>query len=54
MNWEKHARALRDALKAKEELLACYRVGKNPSEALWKRLESARVAVELFDREAGT
>jgi hypothetical protein len=46
-----HARALRDALNAKEELLACYRVGKRPSEALWKRLEKARQAVELFDTE---
>ena len=31
-----------EALKAKNELLICYRVGRQPSEALFRRLERAK------------
>ena len=37
--WKEHSRC-------RGELLACYRLGKNPSEALWKRMEAAAVAAE--------
>ena len=37
---------LRAAEKAYKELCACYRIGKNPSEALWKRLEEADEALK--------
>jgi hypothetical protein len=53
VNWERHAKALRAALKAKEEFLVCYRTGKDPSEALWRRLARARDVVAAFDEEVG-
>jgi hypothetical protein len=51
VNWERHARALRAAVKARDDLLACYRLGKDPSEALWRRLRKAHDAVRAFDEE---
>ena len=35
-----------EAAKAYEELATCYRIGKRPSEALFKRLEEARKALK--------
>ena len=37
---------LRAAAKSFRDLCACYRVGKRPSEALWKRLEEAAKTME--------
>jgi hypothetical protein len=52
-NWEQHARKLREALKAKEKLLASYRLGRSPSEKTWRELDAANAAVEAFDAEVG-
>jgi hypothetical protein len=41
------AASLLDAIEAKEQLLACYRLGKQPSERLWKRLEKANRAMHF-------
>lgn len=35
-------KALEDMIKIKDEFLVCYRVGKRPSEALFKRLEKTK------------
>jgi hypothetical protein len=39
--------ALLAACGAKDDLLACYRLGKRPSEALFKRLNKANEAIRL-------
>ena len=49
VDWERHARALRIALSAKEKLLTCYRIGNSPSESLWAQLEKANASVAAFD-----
>jgi len=39
-----------DALQAKDELLVCYRAGRQPTEALFRRLEKANALIkELRD-----
>jgi len=43
-----HADALAEALEAKEQLLVCYRVGKNPSEKLHDLLLKARNALHNY------
>jgi len=37
-------------LKAKDDLLACYRVGKRPSEALWNRLDKGKAALTEYEK----
>jgi hypothetical protein len=39
--WIKELAEMKDAAKAYRELCTCYRVGKQPSERLFKRLEKA-------------
>jgi len=51
--WEAAGKMLLEAVDAKEDLLACYRVGKRPSDALWKRLEKANADIENFRRRFG-
>ena len=44
------AKQMRDALDAKDELLACYRVGRQPTEALFARLDKAKATVAAYDK----
>ena len=43
-------RGLLAACEAKDSLLACYRLGKRPSEALFKKLDKAKEAIEAAER----
>lgn len=49
MNWEEIADGLAKAIEAKDSLLACYRLGRNPSDSLWSRLNDAAEAVGRYD-----
>lgn len=43
----------RDAARAYQQLAMCYRIGKTPSEALFKRLEKAKAAINRWDEKEG-
>jgi hypothetical protein len=43
-------RGLLAACEAKDSLLACYRLGKRPSEALFKKLDKAKETIEAAER----
>jgi hypothetical protein len=40
-------RQMVDAVEAKDELLVCYRIGRQPSEKLFRKLDKAKIALAL-------
>ena len=48
---EEENRKLRKLVKLKNELLVCYRIGKNPTEGFWKAYEKVRELDESIKKE---